>query len=127
MSARRLMICSIAIVIILAMSAPAWGQVPKEIEVGKARTVTLTSEAVIGGVTLAPGEYLVRHFVRGDEHYLSFAKERKADEELVRVACAMKDLPDKARRTEQLYVYNDAGERVLKELTFRGDKNTHVF
>lgn len=80
----------------------------------------------VGGSLLPAGEYVVRHTMEGADHVMVFEPARgKAP--AIKAKCQLIQLGQKAEQTRTVYAVNDAKERVLQELVFRGDTAKHVF
>ncbi|MBZ5566412.1 MAG: hypothetical protein LAN64_01035 [Acidobacteriia bacterium] len=90
---------------------------------GKVRTVEFITAVKVGGVLLPAGEYKVQELMDGDSHLLAF--KTMNDKEKVRVHCNLVELPNKVAQTEQGAQRNDAGERILHSLAFKGEKARH--
>ena len=88
------------------------------------QTITFTTPTVVGGTLLPAGEYTVLHQMNGATHVMLFkAVNGKAE---AKSNCNLVPLKGKAERNEQRYTTNAKNERVLQEMTFAGDKATHV-
>jgi len=92
--------------------------------IAEQQRITFTAPMMVGGTLLPPGDYTVTHQMNGQTHVMVFKKlggnaEAKAN-------CKLVPLPAKAERTEQRYTINAQNERVLQEMTFAGDKATHL-
>ncbi len=88
------------------------------------QTITFNSPTVVAGTLLPAGQYNVTHEMTGQTHVMIFKQiggkaEAKAN-------CNLVPLKAKAQQTEQVYKQNAKNERVLQEMTFEGDKATHV-
>jgi hypothetical protein len=79
----------------------------------------------VGTSTLPAGEYVVRHTMQGQDHIMSFESVRGKDK--AEVKCTLVPLAKKAEKNEELDETSSNGERVVRELVFRGDKAKHVF
>ena len=75
---------------------------------------------------MAPGEYVVRHTMEGQEHVMVFAPIKNQKEE-VKAKCKLVPLERKADQSMTIFEVNAAKERVLHELVVRGDTAKHVF
>ncbi len=86
--------------------------------------ITFTAPTVVGGSLLPAGDYTVLHQMQGTEHIMIFKQvDGKAQ---VKAKCSLVPLTEKAKTTEQRYTENAKNERVLVEMTFRGDSAKHV-
>jgi hypothetical protein len=92
--------------------------------VANSRDITLSAPTVVAGTLLPSGEYKVLHEMEGNTHYMIFKQvDGKAQ---VKAKCNLVPLTEKAKSTEQRYTENAKNERVLVEMTFRGDTAKHV-
>jgi hypothetical protein len=86
--------------------------------------ITFTAPTVVGGTLLPAGDYKVLHEMQGTEHIMIFKQnDGKAQ---AKVKCNLVPLTGKAKTTEQRYTENAKNQRVLTEMTFRGDTSKHV-
>ena len=92
--------------------------------VATSRDITFSAPTVVAGTLLPSGEYKVWHEVEGNTHYMIFKQINGKAE--VKAQCNLVPLTEKAKTTEQRYTANDKNERVLVEMTFRGDIAKHV-
>ena len=86
--------------------------------------VKFDSAVRIGTASLSAGEYVVRHTMEGEEHVMVFQRVDGKDE--VKVKCTLVQLPKKADQSQTIYLIA-GNERIVQELTFRGDTAKHVF
>jgi len=86
--------------------------------------ITFTGPTVIGGSLVPAGEYTVLHQMKGSEHIMIFKQIGGKAE--AKAKCNLVPLTEKAKTTEQRYSENAKNERVLIEMTFRGDTSKHV-
>jgi hypothetical protein len=91
----------------------------------KSKTVQFSTDVLVSGVLLKPGDYNVTHVMEGSKHILVF-KDNLKRKEMVRAECTMKLLEKSAEADRIAYVVNAQGVRELKELNFRGDKILHM-
>ncbi len=89
------------------------------------RTIVFNSPTLVGGTLLAAGQYQVLHQMQGDEHIMVF-KGIAGTKGEAQAKCTLVPLGAKAKQTEQRYTENAKNERVLQEMTFRGDSAKHV-
>jgi hypothetical protein len=88
------------------------------------QAITLAAPTVVGGTLLPAGDYKVIHEMQGTEHIMIF---RSADGKTeVKAKCSLVPLSEKAKTTETRYTENAKSERVLVEITFRGETSKHV-
>ena len=92
--------------------------------VGLKQEITFTGPTLIGGTLVPAGEYKVLHQMQGTEHIMIFKQIGGKAE--AKAKCNLVPLTEKAKTTEQRYTENAKNERVLVEMTFRGDTSKHV-
>ena len=112
----------LAVIVVVACLSLAAKDNPMGI--AEKQTIRFTAPTVVGGALLPAGEYNVLHQMNGQTHVMIFKQiggkaEAKAN-------CNLVPLKAKAERNEQRYTTNAKNERVLQEMTFAGDKATHV-
>lgn len=110
-----LMLCTAAI--LQASDTPAG--------VSQKQTIVFSAPTVVGGTLLPAGEYTVLHEMQGNEHLMIF-KEKGGTKAEAKAKCSLVPLDGKATQTEQRFTENAKNERVLQEMTFRGDTSKHV-
>ncbi|HTR24515.1 MAG TPA: hypothetical protein VMI10_11070 [Terriglobales bacterium] len=76
---------------------------------------------------LPAGSYQIRHVMEGQEHIMVFRQVGVRNPVEVRAKCNLVTLASKAEQSQKIFEVNGANERVLKELTFKGDLAKHVF
>jgi len=86
--------------------------------------IQFTAPTLVGGTLLPTGEYKVLHEMQGTEHIMIFKQMNGKAE--AKAKCNLVPLNEKAKTTEQRYTENAKNERVLLEMTFRGDTSKHV-
>ena len=86
--------------------------------------ITFTAPTLVGGNLLPAGEYRVQHEMQGTEHIMIF--KQVGGNAQAKAKCNLVPLNAKAKDTEQRYTENAKNERVLVEMTFRGDTSKHV-
>jgi hypothetical protein len=92
--------------------------------IAEKQTITFNTPTIVGGTLLPAGNYNVTHEMNGKAHVMIFKQiggkaEAKAN-------CNLVPLNAKAQQTQTRYTTNAKNERVLQEMTFEGDKATHV-
>jgi hypothetical protein len=92
--------------------------------VGLKQEITFTGPTVIGGTLVPAGDYKVSHQMQGATHIMIFKQINGKAEATAK--CNLVPLNAKAKTTEQRYTENAKNERVLVEMTFRGDTSKHV-
>ncbi len=88
------------------------------------QTINFTEPTVVAGSLLPAGDYNITHEMQGQTHIMIF-KQINGNAE-AKAKCTLVPLTAKAQRTEQTYKQNAKNQRVLVEMTFYGDKATHV-
>jgi hypothetical protein len=86
--------------------------------------ITFSAPTLVGGTLLPTGDYKVLHEMQGSEHIMIFKQMNGKAE--AKAKCNLVPLNEKAKQTEQRYAENAKNERVLMEMTFRGDTSKHV-
>lgn len=86
--------------------------------------ITFSGPTVIGGTLVPAGEYKVMHEMQGTEHVMIFKQIGGKAE--AKAKCNLVPLTEKAKSSEVRYTENAKSERVLQEMTFRGDTSKHV-
>jgi hypothetical protein len=98
----------------------------KSLGVRDSYRIRFDSPVRVGTDLLPAGDYTIRHIMEGQDHIMVFQSARGKGP-AVRVKCTLVPLGQKAQKTSTTYVLNAASERVLHEMTFRGDTEKHVF
>ncbi len=88
------------------------------------QTISFTAPTLVGGALLPAGNYNITHQMSGETHIMIFHQVGGKAE--AKANCNLVPLKNKAPRTEQRYTTNADNQRVLKEMTFEGDKATHI-
>ena len=88
------------------------------------QTITFTAPTVVGGTLLPAGNYTVTHQMSGQTHVMIFKQVNGKAE--AKANCTLVPLKAKAEHTQQLYTTNANNQHVLQQMTFEGDKATHV-
>ena len=122
MSQKRMVAITLAVVTILACTA----MLAKDNPMGIAdkQTVSFTTPTIVAGTLLPAGTYNITHEMNGQTHVMIFKQLNGKAE--AKANCNLVPLQTKAQRTEQRFTINAKNERVLQEMTFTGDKATHV-
>src|SRR5215469_11059519 len=89
------------------------------------QTIVFNAPTVVGGTVLPAGQYQVLHQMDGTEHIMVF-KGIQGTKGEAKAKCTLVPLAEKATKTEQRYTENAKNERILQEMTFRGDSAKHV-
>jgi hypothetical protein len=89
--------------------------------------INFTNPVRIAGTLLPSGDYEIRHTMEGQEHIMVFRKIGGKKPMEVKAKCTLVPLGAKAADTQKIYALNEANERILRELIFKGDTAKHVF
>ena len=89
--------------------------------------VSFPEKVRVADALLPSGDYEVRHVMESGNHIMVFRQLRVRKPMEVRAKCTLVPLPEKAAENQKIYEVNAANERVLHELTFKGDRAKHVF
>jgi hypothetical protein len=122
-SQKRMFVAIMAVIVILGATALLVAK-DNSMGVAKSRDITFSAPTVVAGTLLPSGEYKVLHEMQGNTHYMIFKQINGKAE--VKAKCNLVPLTEKAKDTEQRYTENAKNERVLVEMTFRGDTAKHV-
>ena len=88
------------------------------------QTITFSAPTLIGSTLLPAGHYNVTHQMNGQTHVMIF---KSSDGKLeAKSNCNLVPLKAKAQKTSQRYSTNAKDEHVLLEITFEGDKASHL-
>lgn len=92
--------------------------------IAEKQTIEFTAPTLVGGTLLPAGEYNVTHQMNGQTHVMIFKQAHGKAE--AKTTCNLVPLKAKAERTMQRYTVNASNDHILQEITFGGDKATHV-
>jgi hypothetical protein len=92
--------------------------------IAEKQTLQLSDSTVIGGTLVPAGSYTVTHEMQGQTHIMIFKQVGGKVE--VKTTCTLVPLTAKATRTEQRFTENAKNQKVLVEMTFKGDTAKHV-
>jgi hypothetical protein len=121
MSQKRMIAALLAVIAVFACTLLAKDN---PLSVADRQYITFTAPTLVGGTLLPAGNYNVIHEMNGQRHVMLFkAVNGKAE---AKANCNIVPLKAKAERTEQRYTTNAKNERVLEEMTFAGEKASHV-
>jgi|ERR1700758_31914 hypothetical protein len=90
-------------------------------------TTNFTDPVRVGDTLLPKGVYEIIHTMKGEQHIMVFHQVNVNKPVEVKVPCTLVKLEAPAADTRKSYILNDANERVLKEMEFKGDMAKHVF
>jgi len=120
---KRMFVAVLAVIVILGATTLLVAK-DNSMGVANSRDITFSAPTVVAGTLLPTGEYKVLHEMQGSTHYMIFKQINGKAE--VKAKCNLVPLTEKAKTTEQRYTENAKNERVLVEMTFRGDNAKHV-
>jgi hypothetical protein len=122
MSQKRMIAVVLAVVTVFACTAV----MAKDSSMGIAENqiITFTGPTLVGGTVLPAGKYNVTHEMNGQTHVMIFKQINGKAE--AKSNCNLVPLKEKAQQTSQRYTTNANNQHVLQEMTFAGDKATHV-
>lgn len=89
------------------------------------QTINFSQPTLVGGTLLPAGDYKVTHEMQGNTHIMIFT-ELGGQRVEAKAKCNLVPLEKKATQSETRYTENAKNERVLLEMTFRGDTSKHV-
>jgi hypothetical protein len=92
--------------------------------IAEKQTVNFSLPTVVGGSLLPAGDYNITHEMQGQTHIMIFKQADGTAE--AKAKCTLVPLKTKATHSEQRFQENAKNQRVLVEMTFYGDKATHV-
>ncbi len=122
-SQKRMIVILVAAVVILLCGTMLQAK-DNPMGIAPKQTITFTQPTVVGGSLLPAGEYKVTHEMQGQTHIMTFQQIGGKAE--AKSKCNLIPLTEKAAKTETHFTENAKNERVLTQMTFRGDKATHV-
>jgi hypothetical protein len=122
MAQKRMIAALVALITVFACTA----LMAKDNSMGVAdrQTINFSAPTLVGGTLLPAGDYTVTHEMAGTTHVMLFKQSNGKAQ--AKANCNLVPLKAKAPRSEQRYTANAKNERVLLEMTFEGDKATHV-
>ncbi len=88
------------------------------------QTISFVEPTIVAGSLLPAGDYNVTHEMQGQTHVMIFKQINGIAE--AKATCTLVPLTAKAQHSEQRFTQNAKNQRVLVEMTFYGDKATHV-
>lgn len=89
--------------------------------------ISFSEQVKVADKLLPSGSYEVRHVMEGPDHIMVFRQMGVKNPIAVHAKCVLVALSAKAEQSQKIFELNAANERVLKELTFKGDTAKHVF
>jgi hypothetical protein len=114
-----LMAISVLMLVAAGMAANQFG-------IAESRPVTFYDTVRVGNTLLPPGDYVVTHQMKGDEHIMLFTKTGRKPVS-VSLKCALKPLSAPAPQSQVEYKLNAANEHVITRMVFKGDRAEHLF
>lgn len=123
-SKRTAMIVAVIFMLLFSVTLMAAKENSK-LGIAETRIITFSTPTVIGGTLLPAGDYKVTHQMQGEDHIMTFTQigGKRAE---AKSKCTLVPLGAKAQTSEQHTIQNAKNERVLTEMTFRGDTAKHV-
>jgi len=122
MSYKQMAVALAAVVVLFACTVALAGT--NSMGFAERQTINFSAPTIIGGTVLPAGDYKVTHEMQGQTHVMIFTRSNGKVE--AKTNCKLVSLKQKAERTQQTYTVNANNQRVLQEITFAGDKATHV-
>jgi hypothetical protein len=111
-------------VLVLAVAAMA---APNQMGISDFYRVNFPEQVKVADTVLPSGNYEIRHIIEGSDHIMVFRQVGVRKPVEVRAKCTLVPLTEKAPNSEKIYELNASNQRVLHELTFKGDRAKHVF
>ncbi len=93
--------------------------------IAEKQTLVLNDPTVIAGTLVPAGTYTVTHQMQGQTHIMVF-KQQGGKRVEVKATCTLVPLTAKATQSEQRFEQNAKDQKVLVEMTFKGDTAKHV-
>ena len=93
--------------------------------IAEKQTLVLYDPTVIAGTLVPAGTYAVTHEMQGPTHIMIF-KQQGGQRVEVKATCTLVPLNAKAKQSEQRFTENAKNQKVLIEMTFKGDTAKHV-
>jgi len=122
MSRRNMITVLVTVVVVFACTAVLAAN--NTLGIAEKRSITFSQPTVVGGTLLPAGNYAVTHEMSGQTHVMVFKQiDGKAE---AKANCNLTPLKKKADQSQQIFTTNAKNERVLQQMTFSGDKATHV-
>ncbi len=122
MSYRRMIAVLLGTVLVCA--ATAMMASTNSMGIAEKQTIKFTAPTLVGGTILPAGNYTVTHEMSGQTHIMLFKQIGGKAE--AKSNCNLVPLKGKAEQTSQRFTTNASNEHVLLEITFAGDKATHI-
>jgi hypothetical protein len=109
---------------VLLLSCTAMMANTNSMGIAEKQAINFTAPTMVGGTLLPAGKYNVTHQMNGQTHVMLFKSTNGKIE--AKSNCNLVPLKAKAEHTSQRYTVNASNERILQEITFEGDKASHV-
>jgi hypothetical protein len=93
--------------------------------IAEKQKLVLYDPTVIAGTLVPAGTYAVTHEMQGQTHIMVFKQQGGQGVE-VKATCTLVPLNAKAKQSEERFVENAKNQKVLIEMTFKGDSAKHV-
>jgi hypothetical protein len=123
-SEKRMIVVLMAAIVVLSCGTTLLQAKDNPMGIAPKQTITFSQPTVVGGTLLPAGEYKVTHEMQGQTHIMNF--QEIGGKATAKSKCNLVPLTEKATKTEQRFTENAKNERVLNQMTFRGDTATHV-
>lgn len=123
-SNRRILTILMAAVVVLVCGTMLLQAKDNPMGIAPKQTINFTQPTLVGGSLLPAGEYKVTHEMQGQTHIMNF--QQVGGKAQASSKCNLIPLTQKASKSEQRFTENAKNERVLTQMTFRGDTATHV-
>jgi len=114
----------VAIATVLLVSCTAMTANTNPMGIADKQTINFSAPTMVGSTLLPAGKYTVTHQMSGQTHVMLFTSTNGKFE--AKSNCNLVPLKAKAERTSQRYTTNAKDEHILQEITFEGDKATHI-
>lgn len=124
---RRTILIVAAILLLIMLIAPTAAGGGNPYGISDKRQLTFSEPVRVGEVLLPKGQYELRHTMEGQEHVMVFTQLRAKQPAQARVKCTLVNLDKPLQHDLAGFKTNAAGERVLTQLGFKGDRAEHRF
>jgi hypothetical protein len=121
---RMLGVLAVLSLAVLSVSTMAANQ--DTMKAGKKATITLTTPAQVGEVTLQAGQYVFQHVVSAGQHFATFKGPRGATSTTQKVKCTNEPLKQRVAQTS-VTIDNAAGASKITRIEIAGEDVAHVF
>jgi FlaG/FlaF family flagellin (archaellin) len=122
MSQKRTIAIAIAAILLFACTAAMAST--NAMGIAEKQSIAFSAPTLVGGTVLPAGQYNVTHQMNGKTHVMIFKQVNGKAE--AKTNCSLVPLKAKAEHTSQRFTVNATNDHVLEEITFEGDKASHV-